>query len=1143
MSDGKLEIKVVVDGLDMDKLNKKLKELKSELSKPAKGAGFDEFKKELADVTEKSTKTKTKVKDLKEEVSQPTKSKGLDNVKDDLAKTGKEADTTKTKVKGLNDELQKPIPDNTNGLPDKFKKTGDEADKGKSKVKDFFLAFSAVRIAEKAIGILSSSLDGAIKRFDTLNSYPRVLKLMGYSTEEVAKSTKQLSDGIDGLPTRLDEVVSTAKQFTTITKDIKFATKLTIALNNAFLASGSSSEDAARGLLQFQQMLSSGKPDMQSWKTLQETMPIALTKTAEAFGFTGKSAKTQFYNALKEGKITFDQFGKKLIELNKGVGGFEELAKESSRGIGTSLKNLANSSVKGLASMIQAFDDLSKAVTGKNIDQHIDSLKNLINGSFNTMNGIIRGSIPTFKEIGRVFGEIYRFIQPLEPAFAGLLASILTFKSVNLVVDILGKFGFTAVNLNGIILGLTTKIIQAGGVIPALGTAISGLIGTINTVINATNGWTLALTTVVGGLTAMYLWLNRESEASKNYKAGLEESKKATDSMITSIDDVIDKQKELTEVSKASADGNRKLADEIFALAGKENRTAAETVLLKKHIETLNGNVDGLNLKFDKNTKLLSMNKDQILQRINAGSGNQKLIDLEKALQDSYDTTGKAQSRLLELKEKITQIQNDENLSMKEAFDLIKPLGDEYDKLSGKLPELEQAQESLKQEMVSASQEIATAVSNGANEQVITYQSLTQNQQQAVDQMNSKYNELKDSASNMFDRIQQKAVISTQDVIANMQANTEAVRVMGDNIQVLMQRGVDQGLIEKLRQAGPESAQQIQALASSTDAELQQLNTTYQNAGDTAKKALLQSLNIPEGELAPQIEGMITASKSSLMSAVESADFGSIGKKMTTDIAGSITENATAPTEAVSTVATDTKTAFDTAIGNSMTEAGTKITTDLSGGINSGAGEVGTAMDGVKGKAEAGMNETVSVVQVKAKEIPNKIRDIYGSMVSSGQYAMSGLSSGMSNGAGQVYAMAETIASNIRSKIKSALDIHSPSRVMRDEVGRFIPEGLAVGIDKYSNTVDKPIQRMKERIANFDFSADNLINRGRRVFENGLNAFSSNQYLQMEIANGGFTVEVPVTVGEREIAKVIAPIVRSENKRVERLERFTRGEK
>lgn len=1142
MADAKFEIKVVVDGLDVDKINKKIKELKAEIAKKTNGDGFAGLKKDLKDAEEKIANTKTKVKELKDEVKQPAKSGALESVKKDLTQTGDEADKAKGKVKGFNDEAGKKVPDN-NELPDKFRKTGDEADRGKSRVKDFFLAFSAVRIAEKAMSVLSNSLDGAIKRFDTLNSYPRVLKLMGYSTEEVAKSTKQLSDGIDGLPTRLDEVVATSKQFTTITKDIKFATKLTLALNNAFLASGSSAEDASRGLVQFQQMLSSGKVDMQSWKTLQETMPIALAKTAEAFGFTGKSAKTQFYNALKEGKITFDQFGKKLIELNKGVGGFEELARESSRGIGTSLKNLANSSVKGLASMIQAFDGLSKAVTGKNIDQHIDSLKNLINGSFNAINSAIRGSIPVFKEIFRVVGEIHTFIQPLEPAFAGLLASILAFKSVNFVITLLDQFGINAVNLNGIILNLTARIVAAGGVIPAIGTAISGLSASINGIISLANPWALAIATVVGGLTALHLWFNRESEASKKYKAELEGSAKASDVLISSIDDVIDKQKELTQVSEASAEGNRKLADEIVALASKENRTAGETLLLKKHIETLNGNVDGLSLKFDKNTKSLSMNKDQILQRINAGAGNQKLIDLEKALQDSYDTTGKAQSRLLELKEKINQVQNDENLSMKEAFDIIKPLGDEYDKLSAKMPELEQAQESLKQEMTSASQEIATAVENGATQQVITYQSLSQNQQKAVDEMNSKFNELRDSASGMFDRIQQKAVISTQDVIANMQANTEAVRVMGDNIQILMQRGVDEGLIEKLRQAGPESAQQIQALASSTDAELQGLNTAYQNAGDTAKQSLLKSLNIPEGELAPQIEGMITASKSSLMSAVESADFGSIGKKMTTDIAGSITENATAPTEAVSTVAEQSKTAFETALGDSMTEAGTKITTDLSGGIDSGAGEVGTALDGVKGKVDSGMDETTSVVQTKSKEIPNKIRDIYGSMVSSGQYAMSGLSSGMSSGAGEVYAMADAIASNIRSRIKSALDIHSPSRVMRDDVGRWIPSGIAVGIEGNVRSVDKPLDRLKQRIAGFDFSADNMLNAGRRAYEFGVNGFSSNHLLQMELAHGGYTVEVPVNIAEREVAKVIAPIVRGENKRVERLEKYKRGER
>lgn len=1143
MADAKLEIQVVVDGVDVDKLKSRIKELKAEIQRNLKSDGMDGFKKNLQEASAEAEKSKAKIKDLKSEVEKPVKG-GVDNAKESIKATGTEADTSAKKVKGFKDEAGKPVPDGgTGNLPDKFKKVGDEADGSKRRVSDFFLAFGLVRIAEKSLNILSNSLDGAIKRFDTLNSYPRVLKLMGFSTEEVAKSTKQLSDGIDGLPTRLDEVVSTAKQFTAITKDIKYSTKLTIALNNAFLASGASSEDASRGLLQFQQMLSSGKPDMQSWRTLQETMPIALTKTAEAFGFTGKSAKTQFYNALKEGKITFDQFGKKLIELNKGVGGFEELARESSRGIGTSLKNLANSSVKGLASMIQAFDDLSKAVTGKNIDQHIDSLKNLINGSFNAINSAIRGSIPVFKEIFRVVGEIHTFIQPLEPAFAGLLASILAFKSVNFVITLLDQFGINAVNLNGIILNLTARIVAAGGVIPAIGTAISGLVASINGIISLANPWALAIATVVGGLTALHLWFNRESEASKKYKAELEGSAKASDVLISSIDDVIDKQKELTQVSEASAEGNRKLADEIVALASKENRTAGETLLLKKHIETLNGNVDGLSLKFDKNTKSLSMNKDQILQRINAGAGNQKLIDLEKSLQDSYDTTGKVKSRLLEIQEKINQVRNDENLSYNETLNLLKPLGDEYDKLNAKLPELEQAQESLKQEMVTASQEVATAVENGANQQVITYASLTQNQQQAVDKMNESYNSLKDSASNMFDRIQQKAVISTQDIIANMQANTEAVKVMGDNIQILMQRGVDEGLIEKLRQAGPESAQQIQALASSTDAELQGLNTAYQNAGDTAKQSLLKSLNIPEGELAPQIEGMITASKSSLMSAVESADFGSIGKKMTTDISESITANATAPTEAVSTVAENSKTAFETALGSSMTEAGGKVSTDLAGGIDSSAGEVSTAMDGVKTKVDTGMEETKSVVQTKAQEMPGKIRDIYGSMVSSGQYAMQGLANGIDSGSGSAIARAQAVASQIKSTINRALDIHSPSRVMERETGVWIPSGIAVGIDKNRGVIDKALYKVKEGIANYDLSSDNLLTRARARFEMGSNAFISKQAFKMELAHGGYTVEVPVNVNNREIARVVAPIVRDENKRVERLERYKKGER
>lgn len=44
------------------------------------------------------------------------------------------------------------------------------------------------KVVDTAIGVVKSSLDGAINRFDTLNAYPKVMAQMGYSTDDVSKS-------------------------------------------------------------------------------------------------------------------------------------------------------------------------------------------------------------------------------------------------------------------------------------------------------------------------------------------------------------------------------------------------------------------------------------------------------------------------------------------------------------------------------------------------------------------------------------------------------------------------------------------------------------------------------------------------------------------------------------------------------------------------------------------------------------------------------------------------------------------------------------------------------------------------------------------------------------------------------------------
>lgn len=228
-------------------------------------------------------------------------------------------------------------------------------------------AIGLVKVASVGISNITKNMEGAVSRFDILRNFPKVMKNMNVPIEDSTKAINQLSDGIDGLPTSLDSIVKTTQQlFPIMSNDIKKATKSSLALNNAFLASGSTSADASRGLIQYSQMLSVGKVDMQAWRTLQETMPYALSKTAKALGITSGNT-SELYQELKGGSITLEQLNDKFIELNGGVGGFAEVAKTATGGIGTAFTNFGTRVKKGLEKALGEFDNTAKKFTGLDI--------------------------------------------------------------------------------------------------------------------------------------------------------------------------------------------------------------------------------------------------------------------------------------------------------------------------------------------------------------------------------------------------------------------------------------------------------------------------------------------------------------------------------------------------------------------------------------------------------------------------------------------------------------------------------------------------------------------------------------------------------------------------------------------------------
>ncbi|MCT3101800.1 phage tail protein [Lactococcus lactis] len=369
------------------------------------------------------------------------------------------------------------------------------------------------KLVDSAVGLVKSSLDGAIDRFDTLNKYPVVMQALGYSASDVDKSMAKLNKGIDGLPTSLDEIVSSTQQLAISTGSLTKGTDTAIALNNAFLASGASTADASRGMQQYVQMLSKGTVDMQSWRTLQETMPIAMDKVAKSFKDQGVNSVSDLYDALQSGKITFDDFNSRLIKLNGGVGGFAELAKKNSAGIKTSFKNVKTAVVKGLEHVLSAINNGMKSAGLGSIAQNFDKLKTVVNQVFSAITKAIPPVISVIATFIKLIGNIVNALKPFLPV----------------LLPIITTWGAFMVQLKGV--GAVVKTFNQ------VKSAITGVMSTIKILfaIMAAN----PITVIIGLIAALvvgfiYFW--NTSEDFRNFWIGLWEGiKKAVDTAVKGI--------------------------------------------------------------------------------------------------------------------------------------------------------------------------------------------------------------------------------------------------------------------------------------------------------------------------------------------------------------------------------------------------------------------------------------------------------------------------------------------------------------------------------------------------------------------------------------------------------------------------------
>ena len=83
-----------------------------------------------------------------------------------------------------------------------------------------------------------------------------------------------------------------------------------------------------------------------------------------------------------------------------------------------------------------------------------------------------------------------------------------------------------------------------------------------------------------------------------------------------------------------------------------------------------------------------------------------------------------------------------------------------------------------------------------------------------------------------------------------------------------------------------------------------------------------------------------------------------------------------------------------------------------------------------------------------------------------GKNILDGIMSGIKDFGNTVKDTAKKLVDKVKNSVKDFFGIKSPSRLMRDEVGKFIPQGIAVGIEADTDCALNSIDIMNEEIMN-----------------------------------------------------------------------------
>jgi len=295
-------------------------------------------------------------------------------------------------------------------------------------VKNIVAGMGITQLIGKAFNTINASLDGAITRLDTMNNFPKVMKNLGINVEESEKAISILSDKLTGLPTTLDSATIGVQRLVSKNGDLKKSTDIFLAMNNAIIAGGANATIQSSAVEQLTQAYSKGKMDMMEWRTLQMAMPAQLKQVASAMGL----GVDELGEMMRQGDMTqetMNEFVETIIKLNsEGVDGFanfEEQARGSVSGIGTSITNMKTAIVRGTANMLKSLNESLTKANLPTIAEMIQIITQKINEVFKSVSNFLSNID---------WQAVISFFKTIMPLIVGVFTGLMAYKTITGVI-------------------------------------------------------------------------------------------------------------------------------------------------------------------------------------------------------------------------------------------------------------------------------------------------------------------------------------------------------------------------------------------------------------------------------------------------------------------------------------------------------------------------------------------------------------------------------------------------------------------------------------------------------------------------------------------------------------------------------------